>query len=210
MLYTATIAIVCKPFQSFLSAPCIQSRNFKTFRAFAEAACHNCIVFVEPIEVHPLALWSKTFSRIDIRFRSLYGHRSVIRHYMGVGGGRTNFGPVPLRLRERCNMPGRGRQLLSLFLCLMAWLLWKLTHGFRYVFSFDLVSGALVYTLFWCYHEYVAVCIARIMVSVSGFSIGSRAGGDCRHPEVCMESVVVKWLSAILWVPTGVDCFLFV
>lgn len=54
----------------------------------------------------------------------------------------------------------------SVSLCLVVLLLWKLTRGSRYVFSFCLVFEALIYTLFWCYLAYGAVCVARIIVSV--------------------------------------------
>jgi hypothetical protein len=143
--------------------------NFNTFRAYAKAAFHNCIILVEPTEAHPLALWRKAFLRINIplRFRSLYGHRSVIRQYMRVGGDKTRFGRVLLRLWDsRCNGPGWGRQRFSVFLCLMIWLLWKLTRGSPCVYSFVLILGVLVYTLFWCYLAYGAFCLARIMVNV--------------------------------------------
>ena len=60
--------------------------------------------------------------------------------------------------------PGWGRQHLTLSLsrCLIA-----VEADTRFsVFLFDLVFEALVYTLFWCYLTYRAVCVARIIVSV--------------------------------------------
>jgi hypothetical protein len=50
-----------------------------------------------------------------------------------------------------------------------------------------------VYTLYWCYLAYGAVCVARSIVSDFWFLTECRYEETAEPREVCMESVVIKY-----------------